>query len=364
MPDQVGYQVFPDRFARTETGAPLPAWAQPADWDDPVVHKGPEVPYQLYGGTLDGITAHLDHLVALGATMLYLTPVFEAWSNHRYDAVSFDRVDPLLGGDAALARLIDAVHARGLRLMGDLTTNHTGDHHDWFLEAQRDPDQRRARLLPVRHRRNARLRGRGSTSRRCRSSTTPSPSSPAACTTAPTRSSPRGCERGLDGWRIDVANMTGRLGADDLAHEVARALRRTMAQVRPDAWLLAEHGHDASLDLMGTAGTGRWTTPASPGRSGAGSTAARPAGRRACRHGLDYLGPAHRHPGAAGGGGGRDDARRARGDAVGVAGRAPPCTSTPTTRRGSAPSPAAASTAASTPTASAASGTSSASGCR
>ena len=92
--------------------------------------------------------------------MVYLTPVFEAWSNHRYDAVSFDRVDPLLGGDEALARLIDAVHARGLRLMGDLTTNHTGDHHDWFLEAQRDPDSVERVVLPVRHRpEDARLRG-------------------------------------------------------------------------------------------------------------------------------------------------------------------------------------------------------------
>ena len=71
--------------------------------------------------------------------MVYLTPVFEAWSNHRYDAVSFDRVDPLLGGDEALARLIDAAHARGLRLIGDLTTNHTGDHHDWFLARPAGP---------------------------------------------------------------------------------------------------------------------------------------------------------------------------------------------------------------------------------
>ena len=131
------------------------------------MHKGPDVPFQLYGGTLDGITEHLDHLDALGATLLYLTPVFEAWSNHRYDAVSFDRVDPLLGGDEALARLIDAVHARGLRLIGDLTTNHTGDHHDWFLTRPARPRERRARLLPVRRATRTRwTTPRGSTSRR------------------------------------------------------------------------------------------------------------------------------------------------------------------------------------------------------
>jgi len=56
----------------------------------------------------------------------------------------------------------------------------------------------------------------------------------------------------LDGWRVDVANMTGRLAAEDLAHQVARTVRRTVEETRPDGWLLAEHAHDASLDLDGT----------------------------------------------------------------------------------------------------------------
>ena len=71
--------------------------------------------------------------------MVYLTPFFPSRSNHRYDASSFDAVDPLLGGDEALARLVDACHARGLRVMGDFTTNHTGAGHEWFRRAQADP---------------------------------------------------------------------------------------------------------------------------------------------------------------------------------------------------------------------------------
>jgi len=136
--DQVGYQVFPDRFERTATGLPTPDWATPADWDDPVVHRGRTTSTQLYGGTLDGVRERLDHLTDLGATLLYLTPVFEARSNHRYDAVSFDRVDPLLGGDAALSALLGAAHGAGLRVVGDLTTNHTGSAHDWFALARAD----------------------------------------------------------------------------------------------------------------------------------------------------------------------------------------------------------------------------------
>ena len=56
---------------------------------------------------------------------------------------------------------------------------------------------------------------------------------------------------GLDGWRIDVANMTGRHGEQDLAHDVARTLTATARAARPDAWVLAEHGHDAGADLRG-----------------------------------------------------------------------------------------------------------------
>ena len=286
--DQVGYQVFPDRFERTDTGAPTPSWARPADWDDPVVHRGPEVPYQLYGGTLDGVTAHLDHLTSLQATLLYLTPVFEARSNHRYDAISFDRVDPVLGGDAALDRLISAAHDQGLRVVGDLTTNHTGDAHDWFRKALADPtcvEHGFYRFhadgtyecwfgvpsLPKLDHRSAEMARR----------LYDGPDSVVA----------KWLRHGLDGWRIDVANMTGRMGADDLAHQVAATVRRTIAQVKPDGWLLAEHGHDATLDLRGPGWHGTmdyagftrpvwcWLNGGSPHSPTGG-----------VRHGLSYLG--------------------------------------------------------------------------
>lgn len=138
--DAVIYQIFPDRFARSAAAdtRPLPDWAIPCDWDTPVIGRGPETPYQFYGGDLDGITERLDHLDRLGVNTVYLTPVFPARSNHRYDASDFDTVDPLLGGDAALARLADAVHARGWRLLGDITSNHTGDAHRWFTAAVSD----------------------------------------------------------------------------------------------------------------------------------------------------------------------------------------------------------------------------------
>ncbi|WP_229399846.1 glycoside hydrolase family 13 protein [Micromonospora okii] len=249
--DAVIYQIFPDRFARSAAadGRPAPDWAIPCDWDTPVIGRGPETPRQFYGGDLDGIAERLDHLDRLGVNTVYLTPVFPARSNHRYDATSFDTVDPLLGGDAALARLADAVHARGWRLLGDITSNHTGDAHHWFTAALADPraperelyyfdlpgqdyeSWNGVRSLPKLNWGSAELRRRFATA----------PEALLRRWLRPPYS--------LDGWRVDVANMTGRRGADAYTHEVARLLRETVAQTRPDGLVLAEHGHDHTGDL-------------------------------------------------------------------------------------------------------------------
>ena len=255
-PDSVVYQIFPDRFAKSRE-RDRPDWAVPAEWGDPVVHVGPDTPRQFYGGDLDGIVEHLDHLTDLGATAVYLTPIYPARSNHRYNATSFDGVDPLLGGDAALARLTAAAHARGLHVIGDFTTNHSGDDHAWFTAAraggpERDfyyfdgePGAARAPgrdeyvswmnhpSLPKFNLESAQLRDRlfG-----------PGDSVVARWLRPP---------YDLDGWRIDVANMTGRYGPFDHGHDVARELRATLDAVRPGSALLAEHCHDYSADLIG-----------------------------------------------------------------------------------------------------------------
>ena len=63
-------------------------------------------------------------------------PPTPARSTHRYNATSLEQVDPLLGGDEALASLVSAAHRRGLRVLGDLTVNHVGDDHPWFASAR------------------------------------------------------------------------------------------------------------------------------------------------------------------------------------------------------------------------------------
>jgi len=115
--DAVFYQVFPDRFASSERvikPGPLEAW------------DAPPTNYGFKGGDLLGIVEHLDHIASLGANALYLTPVFQSASNHRYHTYDYLAVDPLLGGDAALRELLDAAHARGIRVILDGVFNHTG----------------------------------------------------------------------------------------------------------------------------------------------------------------------------------------------------------------------------------------------
>jgi alpha-glucosidase len=257
--DAVLYQVFPDRFARSTAAdsRETPEWAIPASWNDHVENTYPGRSKQFYGGDLDGVREHLDHLVDLGVTLLYLTPIFPGRSNHRYDATTFDAVDPLLGGEAALARLIEAAHERGIRVLGDLTSNHTGDAHEWFTTALADRGSTEAGFYYWSD------AGHGY------ASWLGVPSLPKLNWASPElrRRFIEGADSvvgrwlafGLDGWRIDVANMTGRYLADDFNAEVRRTIRATMREVNPDTLLLGESTNDAAVDFQGDAWHGAMT---------------------------------------------------------------------------------------------------------
>jgi alpha-glucosidase len=138
--DQVFYQVLPDRFDRAAPprdrrgeqvfGARALPVLQPA-WGAPLDPS--QAQKTFYGGDLDGIARRLDHVQnTVGASAIYLNPIFTAGSNHRYDTEDYENVDPELGGNAALAELAEALHRRGMRLMLDAVVNHTGSNHPWF----------------------------------------------------------------------------------------------------------------------------------------------------------------------------------------------------------------------------------------
>lgn len=115
--DAIMYQIFPDRFAN---GDPSNDPANVREWDAIPTIKG------FHGGDLQGIIDHMDYLVDLGINTLYLNPIFQAASTHRYDTYDYFSIDPKLGTLADFQRFIEAAHANGIRVIIDGVFNHCG----------------------------------------------------------------------------------------------------------------------------------------------------------------------------------------------------------------------------------------------
>lgn len=130
------YHVFVDRFARH--GAPYAKQGTIiADYSDgiPEFPKYPGAPLKnntFYGGSLYGVIDKLDYIASLSANIIYLSPIFESPSNHKYDTADYLKVDEAFGGEEALKSLIAAAHKRGLKIILDGVFNHTGADSVYF----------------------------------------------------------------------------------------------------------------------------------------------------------------------------------------------------------------------------------------
>lgn len=113
--DAVIYQIFPDRFARSEHLS-KPGNLEP--WNAP-----PTV-YGFKGGDLVGVIEKLDYLQDLGITAIYFNPIFQSASNHRYHTHDYFKVDPLLGGDQAFTNLLVEANRRNIHIILDGVFNH------------------------------------------------------------------------------------------------------------------------------------------------------------------------------------------------------------------------------------------------
>ena len=140
------YHVFVDRFAKGQGPVSYPAGALVhRAWDEPVLQYG-ERPgdfvrnNEFFGGSLWGVAEKLDYLASLGVNALYLSPIFKAASNHKYDTGDYETVDPGFGGEAALRELLDACRARGMDVLLDGVFNHTGDDSRYFNKYGRYPE--------------------------------------------------------------------------------------------------------------------------------------------------------------------------------------------------------------------------------
>lgn len=135
---RVMYHIFVDRFCRGE--------GEVAKRDDAVMNPDwergiPQYPKQngdrytnnmFFGGNLWGVIEKLDYLASLGVGVIYLSPIFKAYSNHKYDTGNYLEIDGMFGGEAAFDKLVEEAGKRGMKIILDGVFNHTGDDSIYF----------------------------------------------------------------------------------------------------------------------------------------------------------------------------------------------------------------------------------------
>ena len=236
--DAVFYQIFPDRFAKSER-VYKPSGLE--SWDSP-----PTV-YGYKGGDLLGVVEHLDYLQDLGVTALYFNPVFQSAANHRYHTHDYYKVDPMLGGNRALRELLDAAHERDMKVVLDGVFNHASrgffQFNDLLESGEKSPyqDWFHVRQFPL----NAYSEGP-----RGYDAWWNLPALPKFNTdTHAVREYLWGVgthwlEFGIDGWRLDVPEEI-----DDDAFW--QEFRRRCREVNPECYIVGEIWQDATRWLQG-----------------------------------------------------------------------------------------------------------------
>jgi len=245
----ITYQIFPDRFNRTEIPKPIRERVVHEDWEDEPVYKpnerGEVLNNDFFGGSLAGVREKLEYLYDMGVTTIYFNPIFEAYSNHRYDTGDYMKIDPMLGTEKEFAEFCrEAKEQYGIRVILDGVFSHTGFEsryfngrgtydslgayqsqesrfYDWY-KFQEWPDKYSSwwgfYTLPQVKETNKSymdfiMNSRDSVVRRW-------------------------ARAGISGWRLDVA--------DELADEFIEQFRTVLRETDPEAVLIGEVWEDAS----------------------------------------------------------------------------------------------------------------------
>ncbi|EQB37552.1 hypothetical protein M948_03105 [Virgibacillus sp. CM-4] len=235
--DTVWYQLFPERFANGNEQL-NPKGSLPWGSADPT-------PTNFFGGDLEGIIQHLDYLVDLGINGIYLTPIFKAYSNHKYDTIDYMEIDPQFGDKATFRLFVQECHQRGIKVMLDAVFNHSGYYFPPFQDVLKNQevsiykDWFHIWNFPI--------------------VTKPRPNYDtfAFVPTMPKLNTKNKEVRDyllkvatywvetfdIDGWRLDVAN--------EVDHHFWRMFRQAVKEVKSDVYILGEIWHDSMPWLHG-----------------------------------------------------------------------------------------------------------------
>lgn len=273
--DSVFYQIFPERFCNgnPENDVRTGEYAQNGfetikieNWGKTPLDYEHGHCLDFYGGDLEGIIQKIPYLKKLGITALYLNPIFVAPSVHKYDCLDYFHVDPHFGGDKALEKLSTELHKNGMKLVLDISINHTGTDHKWF---NRDcvwfPKSVGAYNNPESEERGYYFFGENNsylgwfnvetmptlnyTSESLRQKIYKAEDSVLKKWLKPPYS--------IDGWRFDVADVFARNGKTQLDRELWPEICSSIKAENPKAYILAEDWGDCPEHLQGD----QWDSP-------------------------------------------------------------------------------------------------------
>ena len=239
--ETVWYQIFPDRFCR---GRDSKEEQEILPW-----RKGEVTNEERFGGNLNGIREKLSYLADLGITGIYLNPIMEAESNHKYDTTDYTKIDPYFGTEEDFTALVREAHTYGIRVMVDAVFNHCGrqfafwqdvlekgnvsEYADWFMIHDWEQLGKRADT------RDGRFYSFAFTDGMPKLNTNNEEVIDYFCGV---------CEEwirkfDIDGIRFDVGN--------EVSHTFLKCLRKRLQKLKPDLYFLGEIWHDASQWLYG-----------------------------------------------------------------------------------------------------------------
>lgn len=240
--DTVWYQIFPDRFCNGDESI-NPEYV--VKWRN----KGKVKNEECFGGDLRGIISKLDYLQDLGVNGIYLTPINESPSNHKYDTMDYTKIDPRFGDENVFMELVEQAHERGIRVMLDGVFNHSGyyfapwqdvlekgpesEYYDWFMINE----------WPFRTDGNAAKNGQYYTFAFYDNMPKLNTNNEKVIDYFVTVCEEWVRKYDIDGIRLDVAN--------EVSHEFCKTLRKRLKAIKPDIYILGEIWHDSSNWLLG-----------------------------------------------------------------------------------------------------------------
>ncbi len=254
----VFYQIFVDRFYNGATESDVKTneyqfdghWTKKLEWGEKPLEYQEGHCLDFYGGDLIGVKQKIEYLKEIGVNAIYLNPIFRAFTNHKYDCIDYFNVDEKFGGNEAFISLVEELHKNDIRVIVDVSINHTGSEHHWFKEAKNSINSKYRGFYyfdqynnPKYWRNVETLPQLNYNSKELRKIIYEDSDSLIAYYLKPPYN--------IDGWRFDVGMDTGRNGVDQFGNEIFRKIREVAKEIKSDCYLIAEHWKDNISYLLG-----------------------------------------------------------------------------------------------------------------